>query len=118
MGTFDQEFMVLDNASDKLNPSFYDTLSMHIVTNMYPKNHLPDPCGGETVVDLSVIYIPAASKEWFARDILAKNIGVHWDNVYNLHKNITAGWSMIFKSVGHILEPGRPALFSEKEKKN
>ena len=85
--------------------------------HMYAKNQLPNPYGRQSV-DLSGIHIPAAHKEWFARDVLARNhTGVHWDTTYNLPKNTTAGWSRIYKSTGHILEPGRPAVFAEKEKR-
>ena len=44
--------------------------------HMYAKNQLPNPYGRQSV-DLSGIHIPAAHKEWFARDILSENTLEH-----------------------------------------
>ena len=54
--------------------------------HMYVKNQLPNPYGRKSV-DLSGVHIPPTHKEWFARDILARNhTGVHWDTTYILPK--------------------------------
>jgi len=89
-------YRLSNHASDKLNhsfclnPIFTKTFFMLKFAHMYAKNQLPNRYGRKNV-DLSGIHIPAAHKEWFARDFLARNhTGVHWDTTYNLPKNTTA----------------------------
>ena len=80
------------------------------------KNTLPNPYGREKL-DLSNAFIPAANKEWFARDILAKNhTGVYWDKMYNLAPDSSSRWSRLYKTNGFISEPGRPPIFHTKDK--
>ena len=84
---------------------------------MLTKNTLPNPYGRQRL-DLSSSVIPTSNKEWFARDILAKNhTGVHWDRTYNFPRNTCAGSKRIYEEKGFILEPGRPPTFSESNKK-
>jgi hypothetical protein len=80
---------------------------------MTHKNHLPNPYGCEKL-DLSLVSIPAAHKEWFARDILA----AHWDKTYNLTNNSCYRWTRMYLKSGFIAERGTPLIFSSDNKKD
>ena len=42
---------------------------------------------------------------------------MHWDRTYNFPRNTCVGWKRIYEEKGFILEPRRPPIFSENDKK-
>jgi hypothetical protein len=84
---------------------------------MSDKNTLPNPYGREKL-DLSSVSISAANKEWFARDVQAKNhTATHWDQTYNLTNHTCSRWARMYMKNGFIAETGRPHVFGTADKK-
>jgi hypothetical protein len=105
------------DTSANQNPRVYHYFFRAIIVNMSCKNILPNPYGRERL-DLSLVFIPAANIEWFARDVMAeKHSAAHWEKTYNLKPDTCSRWARMYVKNGFIAERGRPRKFSVADKK-